>query len=405
MTINWSKQEGWPGFNGRKLRILSVPANYGGCSYYRILDPLRKLQQLYPNVVEIREDLNPLAIDEKTGHWIQDWKFENIKWADIVFTQNLSNFGANYTARIVGKAKKYEKLVAYDTDDLLTDVYEGHRLHGVYKEKKLDELTKFIYSHSDLVTVTQKKFADRVKPFIGYGNFLAIVKNAIDYNLPCWNMPRVAKPKKNYCRFGWAGGIHHEQDLKYFAGVPSMVNGRVGVENCRWDFYGHPPPGTKDGDWQIDVWKKYQALLLKGFKGPKNYSIHYALPPDRYGVFFSNMDIALAPLEMNPFNDSKSEIKLAECGRYKVPLIASNVGCYDEWIVNGETGYLIDPDKGVAEWNRVLTNVAKDPNLVQRMGENLHKLTEENFDLNKVVERRLDLYLEIMNAKPKSQTT
>ena len=106
--------------------------------------------------------------------------------------------------------------------------------------------------------------------------------------------------------------------------------------------------------------------------------------------------------QSNEFNDSKSEIKVAECGRYKVPLIASNVGCYDEWIVDGETGFLIDPAKGRSEWVRVLTTVAKNPGLVQRMGENLHKLTEENFDLNKVVKLRLDLYKECMSVKASS---
>jgi len=119
------------------------------------------------------------------------------------------------------------------------------------------------------------------------------------------------------------------------------------------------------------------------------------------------MDVALAPLEMNDFNDSKSEIKVAECGRYKVPLVASNVGCYDEWIVDGETGFLIDPEKGISEWVRILTKVAKNPGLIKRMGENLHSITEENFDMNKVAKYRLDLYREVMkvNVQPKSQNS
>ena len=70
----------------------------------------------------------------------------------------------------------------------------------------------------------------------------------------------------------------------------------------------------------------------------KNWNVHPALPADKYGAMYANMDIAIAPLQMNAFNDSKSEIKVAECGRYKVPLIASNVGCYDETIINGQTG-------------------------------------------------------------------
>ena len=379
-----------------KLKILCVPANEGGCAYYRIIAPYKKLQELYPNDVEIRFDKNPLGVDEKNGAWQQDWDFSAMKWADIVFTQNLSNFGGNYTARIVGKGKEFGKFVHYDTDDLLTDIYKGHRLYNVYKEKGLEDITKFIYAHSDLVTVTQDKFAKRIAPYCQHT--LAVVKNTVDYNLPCWNMEKMPRPRKKFCRFGWAGGIHHEQDLKYFSGVPHFVNQRVGRENCVWDFYGHPPPQTPKDDWQWDVWKRYREIILRGFKGGKNWNIHYALQPDRYGEFFTNMDVALAPLEMNDFNDSKSEIKIAECGRYKVPLVASNVGCYDEWIINGETGFLIDPTKGISEWVKILTKVGKDPGLVKRMGENLHQITEANFDMNKMAGQRLDLYKEAMSV-------
>ena len=104
------------------------------------------------------------------------------------------------------------------------------------------------------------------------------------------------------------------------------------------------------------------------------------------------LDIAIAPLQMNEFNDSKSEIKVAECGRYGIPLVTSNVGCYDETIVNGKTGFLIDPDAPKSEWVRVLTKCAKNPKLVRQMGENLHQVTEQYFDINKVVKHRLELY-------------
>jgi len=382
-----------------KLKILCVPANEGGCAYYRIIAPMQKLQELYGDRVEIRFNKNPLGISEEHGGWTPDWDFEDMKWADIVFTQNLSNFGGNYTARIIGKAKEFGKFVHYDTDDLLTNIYEGHRLYDVYKEKGLEEITKFIYNNSDLVTVTQRKFAERVKPFMGSGGALAVVKNSIDYNLPCWNMDKIPKPRKKFTRFGWVGGIHHEQDLKYFSGVPHMVNQRAGRENIRWDFFGHPPPNTPADDWQNDVWRRYKDIILRGFKGGKNWDIHYAQTPDRYGQMFTAMDVALAPLEMNPFNDSKSEIKVAECGRYQIPLVATNCGAYDEWIVDGETGFLIDPDKPITEWVRVLSQCAKNPGLVKRMGQNLHKLTEENFDMNKVAGARLDLYEECMRVK------
>ena len=132
--------------------------------------------------------------------------------------------------------------------------------------------------------------------------------------------------------------------------------------------------------------------MLKGFRGAKNWHVFNALNADAYGMMFSRIDLAIAPLQMNNFNDSKSDIKVAECGRYKIPLIASDVGCYDETIVNGETGYLIPPDAPKSEWVRILTKCIKNPKHVKEMGENLHEITEEYFDLNKTIKYRLDMY-------------
>ena len=394
-----------------KLKILCAPANEGGCSYYRVISPMQKLQQLYGDQVEFRYNLNPLGIvDEEgpeKGTWKKDWDFTDMKWADIIWTNNISNWGGPYTARIVGKAKEFGKFVHYDTDDLLTDLYEGHRLYNTYKERGLEEITKFIYNNSDLVTVTQRKFAERVKPFCG--GVLAVVKNAIDYNLPCWNVPKLPPPRKRMTRVGWAGGIHHEEDVKEFAGIPHLVNGRVGREKVHWGFYGAPTVhkdenGNPKEDWQHEVWKNYKKILLKGFSGNPNWQIYNALPPDSYGGIYSNIDLAIAPLQMNAFNDSKSEIKVAECGRYKIPLIASDVGCYDETIINGKTGYLIPPSAPKSVWIKTLTKVLSNPNHIKQMGENLHRVTEEYFDANKVVKHRLELYqqaLELVSSGEK----
>ena len=391
----------------KKLKILCAPANEGGCSYYRVIGPMKKLHELYGDQVEFRYNLNPLGMATKdntengeetvSGVWLKEWDYADMKWADIIWTNNISNFGGPYTARLVGKAKEFGKFVHFDTDDLLTDLYEGHRLYGIYKDRGLKEITEFIYANADLVTVTQRKFAERVKENVN--GVLAIVKNAIDYDLPCWNMPPYPKPNKNVMRVGWAGGIHHEEDVKEFAGVPHMVNGRVGREKCHWGFYGSPLPPNKDDpvgkdEWQHEVWRNYKKILLQGFKGAANWQIYNALPPDSYGGIYANMDIAIAPLQMNAFNDSKSEIKVAEAGRYKIPLIASDVGCYDETIVNGKTGYLLPVGASKSDWVKVITKCIKNPQHVKEMGENLHKVTEEYFSLGKVCKHRLELYEE-----------
>lgn len=385
----WKSLSEFPGL-GRKLRILGVKANDGGCAYYRCIMPLTKLGELFPNCVEVRLTDNPLGIDPATANWKPNWQFEDMHWADVILVNNISNFGGPYTARIIGKGKEFGKFVQMDTDDLLTDLYDEHRLFGVYKDKKLGEITKFIYSHCDLVSVTQHKFATRVQPFCT--KILSVIKNSIDYNLPCWNHPKFLSKK---VKIGWAGGIHHDPDVKIFAGIPHIVNQKVGRENVQWDFYGHPPPPDKPGekkDWQHDVWQHYKNTMMKGFAGDKNYNIHFAMPPNAYGVMYANMDIAIAPLALNNFNDSKSEIKVAEAGRYGVPIIASNVGCYNETIVNGETGYLIAPEAGKKAWADVMAKVIKDKKLRETMGKNLKSITDEYFDINKVAFQRLELY-------------
>mgnify|MGYP005819421557 CR=1 FL=1 len=301
MINEWKDRDGFFD-NGEKLKIFVAPANSGGCAYFRAISPYQKLAELYPNVVEVRMDTNPLGVDPEKQQFKDDWDFEDMKWADIIVTNNICNFGGEYTLSILTKARQLGKFLHYDTDDLLTELYSGHRLEGVYKDKGLGEITKMMYNNADLVTVTQQKFADRIKPYIGRA--MAIIKNAIDYNLPAWNMPKVDPPRKGVVRVGWVGGIHHEEDVKEFAGIPHLVNQKVGREKVHWGFYGRPPVDPKKGpDWQQDVWDNYQKIMMRGFKGAKNWDIYQAMPADRYGAMYTNIDIAIAPLQMNMFND------------------------------------------------------------------------------------------------------
>jgi glycosyltransferase involved in cell wall biosynthesis len=376
----------------RKLRILVVFANHGGCSYYRQLSPIKVLSEEMSDKVEVRYTDNPLCLDTTNGLIPPVEHMEDMNWADVVFAANILKFGGPYTAKVCAVAKQLGKFFHFDTDDLLTDLYPEHKLYNVYKEQKLDEVTKFCYYNADLVTVTQIKFAKRIQPFVG--KILAVIPNMIDYSLPSWNVPK--KPSKSV-RVGWAAGIHHMPDVKIFESVPHLVNQKAGRENVSWHFLGHPPPDQeKKGGWESSVWPEYRARLLKAFKGQPNYQIFYALPPDQYGAYYADMDISIAPLQMNLFNDSKSDIKVAECGRYKVPLVASNVGCYNQTIENGKTGYLIDPDAPKTEWVRILSRLVKDTKHRTELGENLYAVTEKLFNCRQHAKERYNLYMRAM---------
>ena len=390
----------------KKLKILACPANKGGCAYYRIIMPMEKLAELYPDDVEVRFNYDPLDAEgakDREGKLLPPEDCEDLNWCDIVMFQNIHNYGGPYTIDILKYARTLGKFSHYDTDDLLTDLYDGHRLVNVYKEQQLDEMTKVLYANSDMVSVTQRKFAERIQEYVGKA--LVIIKNAIDYQLPCWNAPRAEVPKRmgKHTRIGWAGGIHHEEDVKEFRSVAMGVNSKVGHHNVTWNFFGRPPKGGADkDDWQQEVWDNYEKSLSFGVKNNKNVLFHGAMASDQYGLMFRGLDIAIAPLQMNAFNDSKSEIKAMEAGRFGIPLVASDVGCYDEIIKNGETGYLIPPDNPRSEWVKVLTKLCKDKDLRNHLGANLKKITDEYYDINKVVGGRLELYHQVIDIKEKA---
>jgi len=385
----------------KKLKILACPSNHGGCAYYRILLPLQKLEEHFGEEVDVRWDDNPLGWvkgeEDKPGTKTPEgFTYENIQWADIVFTQNIHNFGGEYTVEILRKAHEFGAFTHFDTDDLLTDLYEGHRLYEVYTDQQLSKVTEYIYNNVDLVSVTQRKFAERIAPLVKCA--LVVIKNTIDYNLPSWNSSKRPAPKK-VTRFGWVGGIHHDVDVEHFAGIPLLVNQKVGRERVHWGFYGKPQQAPDARDWQWDVWEGYERILTKGFTGYKNYTVYPAMPPNTYGEMYTNIDVNIAVLDHNNFNDSKSEIKAIEGARYGVPLVATNTGCYDELIVNGKTGFLIDNTNPKSDWVKALSRCAKDPKLVAEMGRNLKLVCDELYDINKVVGGRLALYKELMEMK------
>tara|TARA_R110000737_G_scaffold119331_3_gene151761 strand:+ start:232 stop:1371 length:1140 start_codon:yes stop_codon:yes gene_type:complete len=361
---------------------------------------MKKLAEKHPDKVEIRFDDNPLGVDDDLKRTPEDFTYENMKWADVVFTHNIHSRGGQYTINILAQADKLGKFTHYDTDDLLTDLYTGHRLYDVYKEQKLDDYTKAIYYNADLVSVTQKKFAERVKPFVRKA--LVVIKNAIDFELPCWNLQWQPPPNKKLTRVGWVGGIHHEEDVKEFKSVVLGMNSKVGVENLRWTFHGRPPlqKGAKK-DWQQDVWDNYERMLMHGVHKRQRQNIYFghAMNGNEYGAFYRDMDVSIAPLQMNNFNDSKSDIKLMECGRYGVPLVASDIGCYNETIIDGVTGFLIPEDNPRKVWIEKLAILAKNPKLRREMGENLRQQVNEKFDINKHVGERYHLYKQLMEFK------
>ena len=91
----------------------------------------------------------------------------------------------------------------------------------------------------------------------------------------------------------------------------------------------------------------------------------------------SNIDINIAPLVNNIFNQAKSENKWLEAALVKVPTVASNIGSFKNIIQNKITGFKCRNNN---EWYRVLKKLIRKENLRKEIGENAYNFCKKKYN-------------------------
>ena len=91
--------------------------------------------------------------------------------------------------------------------------------------------------------------------------------------------------------------------------------------------------------------------------------------------YIASCDINIAPLENTLFNRAKSENKWIESSLVKVPTVASNVGAFKKMIQDGVTGFLCDC---VEDWCAALNRLILDSDLRKSVGESAYLYCHEH---------------------------
>jgi L-malate glycosyltransferase len=81
-----------------------------------------------------------------------------------------------------------------------------------------------------------------------------------------------------------------------------------------------------------------------------------------------------------------------------LPVVATNVGCLPDIVVEGETGYLVPPQTPPALAGKII-QLLSDPELRARLGTAGRRRAEENFDEQKVIDRLERLYHELLGSR------
>lgn len=271
-------------------RIFAWQTDTSTCHLYRTVFPFEELR--------------------KKG-WEVSWGAPppDIKNYDVIVGQRIT--GHNELWRDL--AHDYSGLLVLDLDDDLVDVDPNNTVpYSIYQPQKLFTVANI--EMADVVTVSTPKLAEKIRRIRGDGNVVVLPNCAH----PDWIQPNVP----NGLTFGWAGSPFHAQDFTEPVQLALQQLSREYSNTFHW------------------MGGRYW------FAGNDRYT---QLQPMQYALEQMDFWVGLAPLVRNEFNESKSWCKALEYACRGIPIIASDVGQYREWIESGGGGLLVE-NESVDSW-------------------------------------------------------
>lgn len=294
------------------LRVASVEDGTA-CGYYRIRLPFEELRKHGHDVVHAR------SADEFDESW------------PVLVAQRFGFPG--FELEWLKLFRKHSLI--WETDDDLWAVDPvNKRAAKIFTPEFLKGL-EFCVRASRLVTVTNEHLAERMSRF---NPNVAVVPNMIDTALP--TMQRV---RRDRVTIGWAGGDSHARDFaKIIAPLHRIVRTTdADVHTIGQDFSDVlrlPADRHRHSGWEQKLIRYYSTI---------------------------DFDIGLAPIEDTLFTRSKSYIKALEYGALGIPVIASDVGPYREYVDDGVTGFLVRKE---SQWIDRMQLLIEDRDLREQMG-------------------------------------
>jgi glycosyltransferase involved in cell wall biosynthesis len=295
------------------LRIVAVEDGTA-CGYYRIRLPFEQMLANGHDVDVVAdgthvEDDFPILVAQRMGYpgfqmqWLKMWRDHKLVW---------------------------------ETDDDLWSIDPTNvRAATVFTPEFLAAVEQCART-AHMVTVSTEPLAEVMSRF---NSNVVVLPNHIDGALL-----DIERPQRDRLTIGWAGGDSHWRDWEYVAPYLRRFlarNPEVGFHNIGYDFRRAA---------KLD-------LTQARYTGWSPFIFDYYRNID--------FDIGLAPLVPSVFNRSKSHIKALEYAALGIPVIASDVAPYRNFVIDGVTGFLVSRDH---EWEQRLRDLVNDEAMRTEMG-------------------------------------
>lgn len=104
------------------------------------------------------------------------------------------------------------------------------------------------------------------------------------------------------------------------------------------------------------------------------------VPIDQVSMFYEEAAIFCLPTKLEPFG-----VVFVEAMNHRLPVVATNVGAVPDFILNGETGYIVEPDNAT-ELAQALIALLDDPEKCRTLGNNAYMLVKKRYSWENAVE-------------------
>ena len=408
-----------------KIKVLVVPSDRTGVSYFRSTIPHIKLEEYYPNDFHIDIDYEP-ELDNDSF----------LKKYDIIhYHRSMGEF--DKMGNLLNRCDKLGIVTLMDIDDHWSPG-PNHPAWEIIKQNQLDKKIVDNLKIARNIITTTPIFASTLSKF---SNNIFVLPNAI--NVKEKQYINNTLPSKRI-RIGWLGGSSHLKDLEILGNVAYNFKqdgllDKIQFVLCGYDLRGNMtlidkatgkqkqrPIKPKESVWYeyekiftdnySIVSEEYKNFLLtfqnKEYENVENepYRRVWTKPITSYASNYNLFDISLAPLKHSAFNEVKSQLKVIEGGFHKKALVAQDFGPYQIDIINAYekggnfntekgNGILIPENKNHKFWYKHLKNLVLNPHLITELGENLYNTVNGKYDMGSVCKQRKDFYQKLVKEK------
>lgn len=330
-NIDPGMRVGWEPFISRALPfVLALPINTSAVGHYRVTQPFTELESA--GWLQGR-------IDYSTPGTIE---LERNK-PDVIILQ------CRYTSTSIEEFERIKRFSSgrriYEIDDYILDVPKKNA-HARNMPNNMRELVTRGIGLCDRLVVSTQPLADALS---GMNRDIRVVPNMLAPHL--WLGLNSRRQTSVRPRVGWAGGTSHRGDLELIADVVKEL-----ANDVDWVFFGMCPEALRP--------------YIKEFHGGVSMDLY----PEKLASL--DLDLALAPLEENLFNDCKSNLRLLEYGACGFPVICADTKAYQGYLpctrVVGNTPHA---------WLEAIRMHLADPQASYRQGDQLREAVLRDYVL------------------------